>query len=67
MVFEVCTVYVLLTVKDRKEEKSVPSSYLESLANTLSKMTTNWEQGGEEEKSSSGVSLLMEMQQYQYT
>lgn len=34
-------VYVLLTVKDRKEEKSVPSSYLESLANTLSKMTTN--------------------------
>lgn len=34
--------HVLLTVKDRKEEKSVPSSYLESLANTLSRMTTNW-------------------------
>lgn len=33
---------VWLTVKDKKEEKSVPSSYLESLANTLSKMTTNW-------------------------
>lgn len=34
-------VHVLLTVKDRKEEKSVPSSYLESLASTFSKMTTN--------------------------
>lgn len=31
----------LLTVNDRKEEKRVPSSYLESLASTLSKMTTN--------------------------
>lgn len=33
--------YVILTVKDMNEEKSVPSSYLESLANTFSKMTTN--------------------------
>ena len=42
--------YVLLTVKDKKEEKSVPSSYLESFANTLSRMTTNWERGGEGKK-----------------
>lgn len=33
--------WLLLTVNDRKEEKRVPSSYLESLASTLSKMTTN--------------------------
>lgn len=33
--------YAILTVKDMNEEKSVPSSYLESLANTFSKITTN--------------------------
>lgn len=32
-------------MKERKEEKRVPSSYLESLASTLSKMTTNWNTG----------------------
>lgn len=31
-----------LTVKERKEEKRVPSSYLEILASTPSRMTTNW-------------------------
>lgn len=34
-----------LTVKDKNEEKRVPSSYLEIFANTLSRMTTNWEKG----------------------
>lgn len=32
-----------LTVKERNEEKRVPSSYLEILANTPSRMATNWE------------------------
>ncbi len=59
MVLEVCVCATVLTVKDRKEEKSVPSSYLESLANTLSRITTNWER--EEKKHSSGITLLMEM------
>lgn len=32
-----------LTVNERNEEKRVPSSYLEILANTPSRMATNWE------------------------
>lgn len=50
MVLEVCLCAAVLTVNDRKEEKSVPSSYLEILANTLSRMTTNWERGEEKKK-----------------
>lgn len=30
-------------MKDRNEEKRVPSSYLEILASTPSRMATNWE------------------------
>lgn len=33
----------VLTVNDRKEENKVPSSYLDSLAKTPSKMVTNYE------------------------
>lgn len=34
--------YTVLTVNDRNEENKVPSSYLDSLAKTPSKMVTNY-------------------------
>lgn len=36
-------IWSVLTVNDRKEENKVPSSYLDSLARTPSKMVTNYE------------------------
>lgn len=49
-----------LTVNERKEEKRVPSSYLEILASTPSRMATNW--GTEQTVAPMKAVLLVQLQ-----